>query len=71
MLKRLERAGRRDTTENAEKCAWTCGSNLLQIGNDRWKIQGNWSNNAYDQGCGYTDASAGFVQGCIDGTNNN
>jgi hypothetical protein len=55
--------------ENADKCAWTFGSSLLKIGSTSWKIQGNWSNNAYDHNQGYTDASAGFVRGCIDGTN--
>jgi len=35
----------------------------------RWKIQGNWSNAAYNANEGYTDSAAGFVRGCIDGTN--
>jgi hypothetical protein len=56
--------------ENADKCAWTFGSRLLRIGSSSYRIQGNWSNNAYDSGAGYTDASAGVVRGCIDGTNN-
>jgi hypothetical protein len=55
--------------ENADKCAWTFGSKLLKLGTTSWKIQGNWSNAAYDGNRGYTDASNGFVRGCIDGTN--
>jgi hypothetical protein len=55
--------------ENSDKCAWTFGSKLLKLGNTNWKIQGNWSNHAYDTNAGYTDASSGFVRGCIDGTN--
>ena len=55
--------------ENADKCAWTFGSSLLQVGTSSYKIQGNWSNNAYDTNRGYTDANSGFVRGCLDGTN--
>jgi len=56
--------------ENADKCAWTFGAKDLTIGGSSWKIQGNWSNAAYNSGGGYTDPSSGFVRGCIDGTNN-
>jgi hypothetical protein len=55
--------------ENSDKCAWTFGSKLLKLGSTNWKIQGNWSNHAYDTNAGYTDPSSGFVRGCIDGTN--
>jgi len=56
--------------ENSDKCAWTFGSKLVQFRNGTsWKIQGNWSNAAYNADRGYTDPSAGFVRGCIDGTN--
>ena len=55
--------------ENSDKCAWTFGSSLLKLGSTSWKIQGNWSNAAYDANQGYTDSSAGVVRGCIDGTN--
>jgi hypothetical protein len=48
--------------ENADKCAWTFGKNLLNFGGTSWKIQGNWSNRAYD-------ANQGYTRGCIDGTN--
>jgi len=56
-------------SENADKCAWKFGSQLLKLGTTSWKVQGNWSNNAYTTNKGYTDSSAGFVRGCIDGTN--
>jgi hypothetical protein len=55
--------------ENADKCAWTFGKNLLTLGGTSWKVQGNWSNNAYNADQGYTDPSSGFTRGCIDGTN--
>jgi hypothetical protein len=57
--------------ENADKCAWTFGASLLNFGGKtgQWKIQGNWSNNAYDSNSGYTDPTQGMVRGCIDGTN--
>ena len=48
--------------ENADKCAWTFGTNLLDLGGTSWKIQGNWSNGAYT-------ANQGYTRGCIDGTN--
>jgi len=44
--------------ENADKCAWTF-SGLVTLGTERWKIQGNWSNEAYAAGTGYT------LGGCI------
>jgi hypothetical protein len=46
--------------ENADKCAWTFGSKTVSFGGTQWKIQGNWSNAAYDSG-------AGYQRGCIDG----
>lgn len=55
--------------ENADKCAWTFGAKLLNLGGTSWKIQGNWSNAAYNAGQGYVDSSKGHVVGCIDGTN--
>jgi hypothetical protein len=45
--------------ENADKCAWTF-SGTVSIGGKSWKIQGNWSNNAYDAGTGY------YNRGCIE-----
>jgi hypothetical protein len=57
-------------SENADKCAWTFGSQLLKLGSTSWKIQGNWSNAAYTANTGYVNASNGSVQrGCLDGTN--
>jgi hypothetical protein len=51
--------------ENSDKCAWTFGSNLLSFHNgSQWRVQGNWSNAAYDANQGY-----GGNRGCIDGTN--
>jgi hypothetical protein len=55
--------------ENSDKCAWTFGSKLVNLGGTSWKIQGNWSNRAYDANTGYTDPSTGVVRGCVDGTN--
>ena len=49
--------------ENADKCAWTFSGNLLSFGKRQWKIQGNWSNAAYDNGGTGYDGS-----GCIDGS---
>ena len=50
--------------ENADKCAWTFSSKLVQFSNGtQWKIQGNWSNAAYTNGGSYL----GSGSGCIDG----
>ena len=49
--------------ENADKCAWKFSGKLVAFSNGTsWKIQGNWSNNAYDSGTGYLAGT-----GCIDG----
>lgn len=48
----------RQGAENADKCAWTFGGNV-SIGGQSWKIQGNFSNNAYNNRSGYDGA------GCI------
>jgi hypothetical protein len=54
--------------ENGDKCAWTFGTPLLTFANkSEWKIQGNWSNNAYTSGMGYPNSSG--QSGCIDGGN--
>jgi hypothetical protein len=54
--------------ENGDKCAWTFGTNLLVFShNSKWKIQGNWSNEAYTNGTGYPNATG--QRGCIDGGN--
>jgi hypothetical protein len=48
--------------ENADKCAWTFNQPVILLNNTTWKLQGNWSNAAYDGG--QTGYAAG---GCIDG----
>jgi hypothetical protein len=48
----------RQGAENADKCAWTFGGNVT-INSQSWKIQGNFSNNAYNARSGYDGA------GCI------
>jgi hypothetical protein len=51
-------------SENADKCAWTFNGNGLNTFTNKsvWKIQGNWSNNAYNNGqTGYANG------GCISG----
>ena len=54
--------------ENADKCAWRFGTPLLAFSNgSSWKIQGNWSNNAYNSSTGYANSSG--QKGCIDGGN--
>ena len=54
--------------ENADKCAWIFGTNLLTLSNHtKWKIQGNWSNAHYDTSTGYANRSGQL--GCIDGGN--
>jgi hypothetical protein len=55
-------------SENADKCAWEFGTPLLSFANNtEWKIQGNWSNKAYDGRFGF--ANMGGQKGCIDGGN--
>jgi len=44
--------------ENSDKCAWTFSANVT-IGNQLWKIQGNWSNAAANANSGYAN------RGCI------
>ena len=46
--------------ENSDKCAWTFkGDGLVTLGGEDWKVQGNWSNDAYKTRSGYDKA------GCI------
>jgi hypothetical protein len=52
--------------ENSDKCACAFGSPLITLANQsQWKIQGNWSNAAYDAGDGYPNRDG--LRGCIDG----
>jgi hypothetical protein len=49
----------RQGAENSDKCAWTFGGNVTFTNGSVWKIQGNFSNNAYNASSGYDGA------GCI------
>jgi hypothetical protein len=52
--------------ENGDKCAWTFNvPNVTFPGGSQWKLQGEWSNAAYNAGTGYPN-SAG-QRGCVDG----
>jgi len=52
--------------ENGDKCAWTFGAPLVTFSNgSQWKLQGEWSNVAYNKGTGYPN-SAG-QRGCLSG----
>jgi len=54
--------------ENADKCAWTFGTDAIQLTNGtKWKMQGNWSNAAYNAKTGYKNSSG--QPGCLDGGN--
>jgi hypothetical protein len=52
--------------ENGDKCAWTFGAPLVTFTNNaQWKLQGEWSNNAYNAGSGYPNSSG--QKGCLSG----
>jgi len=52
--------------ENADKCAWTFGAPYVTFpDNSTWKIQGEWSNAAYNAGTGYANSSG--QKGCLGG----
>jgi hypothetical protein len=52
--------------ENGDKCAWTFNVPFVTFSNKTtWKIQGEWSNAAYDSGTGYANSSG--QNGCLDG----
>jgi len=52
--------------ENGDKCAWTFGAPLVTFTNgSQWKLQGEWSNNAYLSGLGYPNSSG--QKGCLSG----
>jgi hypothetical protein len=52
--------------ENADKCEWTFGEPYVTFSNRTiWKIQGLWSNAAYNQGTGYPNSRS--QDGCIEG----
>ena len=48
-------------SENADKCAWTFNGGVSLPNGTQWKIQGNWSNAAFDTNTGY--ANGGCIQG--------
>lgn len=53
-------------SENGDKCAWTFGAPLVTFSNGtQWKIQGEWSNAAYNAGTGYPNSSG--QKGCLSG----
>jgi len=52
--------------ENGDKCAWTFGAPLVTFSNKtQWKIQGEWSNNAFNTSTGYPNSSGQL--GCLGG----
>ncbi len=52
--------------ENGDKCAWTFNVPYVTFSNgSQWKIQGEWSNHAYDTNTGYPNSSG--QDGCLDG----
>ncbi len=53
--------------ENGDKCAWTFGAPLVTFvsNGSEWKIQGEWSNAAYNLGNGYPNSSG--QRGCLSG----
>ena len=52
--------------ENGDKCAWTFNVPLVTFTDgSRWRLQGEWSNHAYDTGTGYPNSSG--QRGCLDG----
>lgn len=52
--------------ENGDKCAWTFNVPLVTFSNgSQWKIQGEWSNNAFSTQTGYPNSSG--QRGCLDG----
>ena len=52
--------------ENGDKCAWTFNVPSVSFPNfTSWKLQGEWSNAAYNAGTGYPNSSG--QKGCLDG----
>lgn len=52
--------------ENGDKCAWTFGAPLVTFSNgSQWKVQGEWSNAAYNARTGYPNSSG--QPGCLSG----
>lgn len=56
----------RSGAENGDKCAWTFNVPYVTFSNGTiWKVQGEWSNAAYNAGTGYPNSSG--QNGCLDG----
>lgn len=54
--------------ENSDKCAWAFGTPVLTFSNGtKWRVQGNWSNAAYNARSGYANRDGQL--GCLDGGN--
>jgi|SRR5215813_2745776 len=52
--------------ENGDKCAWTFNVPFVTFTNGSvWKLQGEWSNAAFNAGTGYPNSSG--QRGCLDG----
>jgi hypothetical protein len=52
--------------ENGDKCAWTFNAPYVTFSNgSMWKLQGEWSNQAYSAGTGYPNSYG--QKGCLDG----
>ena len=52
--------------ENGDKCAWTFNVPSVPFANGTmWKLQGEWSNQAYTAGTGYPNGAK--QHGCLDG----
>jgi len=49
--------------ENSDKCAWAFDEPVNLADGSVWKIQGNWSNEAYDAGNGFPNSSG--EKGCL------
>jgi hypothetical protein len=51
--------------ENGDKCAWSFTGPVKLSNQSVWKLQGEWSNNAYTSGTGYANNSG--QKGCLQG----
>jgi len=49
--------------ENGDKCAWSFHNDVSLSNGSKWKLQMEWSNNAYDAGTGYPNRSG--QNGCL------
>ncbi len=50
-------------SENGDKCAWSFHNNVTFSNGSVWKLQMEWSNNAYNSGTGYANTSGQL--GCL------